>query len=115
MMQERIKQSEQKIKQLYEDLQKQLLFVSLTEKPTKAMKDKLNRFGTLLEAELCELSCIYSILSMIYDEMITSGNLDIRLKAQNMRSYFPTVELNQSLDLSVRKLIRKNKGNTILD
>ncbi|HDZ9145631.1 TPA: hypothetical protein RUY87_003602, partial [Vibrio cholerae] len=45
MMQERIKQSEQKIKQLYEDLQKQLLFVSLTEKPTKAMKDKLNRFG----------------------------------------------------------------------
>ncbi|EKF9566654.1 hypothetical protein O1C52_003805, partial [Vibrio cholerae] len=93
-MQERIKQSEQKIKKLSEDLRKQLLFMSMMEKPTKAAKDKLYKIEGLLSAEVCELLRISYELALMYEEMITSPDIAMRLEAQKLKSHL--------LDLSYR-------------
>ncbi|EKL00837.1 hypothetical protein [Vibrio cholerae] len=86
-MQERIKQSEQKIKKLSEDLRKQLLFMSMMEKPTKAAKDKLYKIEGLLSAEVCELVRLSYEIALMYQEMITSPDIAIRLEAQKLKSH----------------------------
>ncbi|EIN5953659.1 hypothetical protein V9K30_003618 [Vibrio cholerae] len=86
-MQERIKQSEQKIKKLSEDLRKQLLFMNMMEKPTKSAKDKLYKIEGLLSAEVCELVRLSYEIALIYEEMITSTDLAMRLEAQKLKSY----------------------------
>lgn len=94
-MQERIKQSEQKIKKLSEDLRKQLLFMSMMEKPTKAAKDKLYKIEWLLSAEVCELLRISYELALMYEEMITSPDIAMRLEAQKIKSYLSTVSCSE--------------------
>ncbi|CAE6921789.1 TPA: hypothetical protein I6201_003408 [Vibrio cholerae] len=109
-MQGRIKQSEQKIKKLSEDLRKQLLFMSMMEKPTKAAKDKLYKIEGQLSAEVCELVRLSYEIALMYEEMITSPDIAIRLEAQKLKSYL--------LDLSYHnekyeKIAKKMKYGSI--
>ncbi|EGR4232905.1 hypothetical protein ACGRPS_00070 [Vibrio furnissii] len=100
-MQVRIKQSEQMIKKLLEDLRKQLLFMSLMEKPTKSAKDKLYEIEGLLSVEVCELVRLSYEIALMYQEMITSPDIAMRLEAQKLKSYL-------SADLS--SVISEKKG-----
>ncbi|ELL3753181.1 hypothetical protein RUK35_003352 [Vibrio cholerae] len=107
MMQERIKQSEQKINTLSEDLRKQLIFINLMEKPTKAAKDKFYRIEGLLSAEICELVRISYEIAKIYEEMITSPDLQTRLEAIRIKSLgvyvFDSVDLNYTEETKVKR------------
>ncbi|MDE1248064.1 hypothetical protein MCT08_00110 [Vibrio aestuarianus] len=109
-MQERIKQSEQKIKKLSEDLRKQLLFMSMMEKPTKAAKDKLYKIEGLLSAEVCELVRISYELALMYEEMITSPDIRIRLEAAKIKTYFVNYVNEIGLDTKNCRKISKNRG-----
>lgn len=108
-MQERIKQSEQKIKKLSEDLRKQLLFISLMEKPTKAAKDKLYKIEGLLSAEVCELVRLSYEIALMYEEMIISPDIEVRLEAQKLKSYLSNVSrYNEKNINNVKHRKRKN-------
>ncbi|ELI1916364.1 hypothetical protein RFA49_003267 [Vibrio cholerae] len=87
-MQERIKQSEKMIKKLSDDLRKQLIFINLMEKPTQAAKDKFYKIEGLLSAEICELVRLSYEIALIYEEMITSPDINLRRKAEALKSYF---------------------------
>ncbi len=97
-MQERIKQSEQKIKKLSEDLRKQLLFMSMMEKPTKAAKDKLYKIEGLLSAEVCELVRLSYEIALMYEEMITSPDVEIRLEAERLKMFFSELSFKDEFD-----------------
>lgn len=87
-MQERIKQSEKMIKKLSEDLRKQLIFINLMEKPTKSAKDKFYKIEGVLSAEVCELVRLSYEIALMYEEMITSPDINLRMKAEALKVYF---------------------------
>ncbi|CAH8212107.1 MULTISPECIES: hypothetical protein [Vibrio] len=106
-MQERIKQSEKMIKKLSEDLRKQLIFINLMEKPTKAAKDKFYKIEGLLSAEVCELVRLSYEIALMYEEMITSPDINLRMKAEALKCYFSSNCVEpQSPDV---RFIKKNK------
>ncbi|WP_261927127.1 hypothetical protein, partial [Vibrio aestuarianus] len=101
-MQERIKQSEKMIKKLSEDLRKQLIFINLMEKPTKAAKDKFYKIEGLLSAEVCELVRLSYEIALIYEEMITSPDIAIRHEANRIKNYMAS--LNPFLHSNIQDL-----------
>lgn len=104
-MEERIKQSEQKIKKLSEELRKQLLFISLMERPTKSAKDKFYKIEGLLSAEVCELVRFSYEIALVYQEMITSPDVEIRLEAERLKMFFSELSLKDEFDhkLEIKK------------
>lgn len=110
-MQERIKQSEQKIKKLSEDLRKQLLFMSMMEKPTKAAKDKLYKIEGQLSAEVCELVRLSYEIALMYEEMITSPDLDVRLKAENLKKFSYLADNQKENIYKVDSFVIKKKSS----
>ncbi|EGR2461359.1 hypothetical protein DYA89_17245 [Vibrio cholerae] len=107
-MQERIKQSEKMIKKLSEDLRKQLIFINLMEKPTKSAKDKFYKIEGLLSAEVYELVRLSYEIALIYEEMITSPDTNLRYKAKELKNYLNGLYIKDQSIISNRIKLKTN-------